>query len=104
METVATPHARSAILADVVAIIRDMTQDWDLDFAGDINEDTLLVRGLAFQSIDVVMLAGEIHRRYRRTRIPFERLLLSNGRAVDDVRVGALVDFLAHHLRAEERC
>jgi acyl carrier protein len=99
MQAVSTPPTREAILADVVGIVGEMMQDWDHRFGGEINEDTLLLAGLGFQSIDVVMLAGELHRLYRR-KVPFERLLLANGRPVEDVRVGALVDFLVEQLRA----
>jgi hypothetical protein len=47
---------REAIVADLVALISDMTQDWDLGFSGGIHEETGLVSDLGFQSIDVVML------------------------------------------------
>ena len=101
MQTVSAVPDRAAVLADVIGIIGEMTRDWEVAFAGEINEDTLLLAGLSFQSIDVVMLVGELHRLYGRTDIPFERLLLSNGRAVEDLRIGTLVDFLMEQLRAQ---
>jgi hypothetical protein len=100
MQTVSAVPDRAAIVADVIGIIGEMTRDWEVAFAGENNEDTLLLAGLSFQSIGVVMLVGELHRLYGRTDIPFERLLLSNGRPVEDLRIGTLVGFLVEQLRA----
>ena len=40
------------------------------------------------------MLVGEIHKHYKRRNLPFERLLLVDGRYADEIRIGAIADFL----------
>jgi acyl carrier protein len=84
---------------DVIQILTDMTQDWDTEFAGGIGADTRLVADLGFESIDVVMLIGEVQRHYNRRKLPFERLFVKEGGGfVDDVRVSALARFLHREL------
>ncbi|HUJ78998.1 MAG TPA: acyl carrier protein [Nitrospiria bacterium] len=85
---------RQSILNDIIHIISDMTQDWENELSGPISGETCLIKDLGFESIDVVMLTGEIHRYYTRKKFPFERLFISQGRYVDDVRISTLVDFL----------
>lgn len=88
------------ITKDLIQILTDMTQDWDVDFSGGISGQTRLVADLGFESIDVVMLIGEIHRHYNRRNLPFERLLLKDGGYVDDIRVSSLAEFLSVELQA----
>jgi len=90
------------ITKDLIQILTDMTQDWDLEFSGGIGADTRLVADLGFESIDVVMLIGEIHRHYNQRNLPFERLLLRDGGYVDDIRVSALAEFLHTQLPHED--
>jgi acyl carrier protein len=89
---------RQEIVKDLVHMISDITQDWDLDFDGGVTEGTGLVSDLGFQSIDVVMLVGEIHKHYGRRNLPFEKVLLVNGRYAEEIRVSDLADFLQVHL------
>lgn len=92
--------ARETIVRDLAQIVSDIIQDWDLDFSGGIREDTRLVGDLGFQSIDVVMLIGEIHRHYGRRDLPFERLLVRDGGYAGEIRIGEVADFLAENLDA----
>ena len=92
------PVPRETILADLLQIVSDIVQDWDLDFSGGLGPKTRLVGDLGFQSIDVVMLIGEIQKHYDRRNLPFERLLLRDGRYVAEVRIEDVADFLHEHL------
>jgi acyl carrier protein len=85
---------RQRILDDVVLILSEMTSDWDLDFSGGIGPQTLLIADLAFESIDVVQLVVALEERFGRRDLPFEQLLMSDGRYVDDLSVAQVVDFL----------
>ena len=89
---------RADIVRDLAALLADVIQDWDLGFTGGIQEDTRLVADLGFQSIDVVMLIGEIQRHYNRRSLPFERLLIREGGYVGEIRLGDLADFLVEQL------
>jgi acyl carrier protein len=86
------------ILANLVEILEEITQDWDTELSGKIGADTLLMNDLTFESIDVVMLIVAIEERFEKTGMPFEELLMVDGRYVDDLRVSELVGFLEKHL------
>ena len=90
----AGPISRQEIVEDLVHMISDITQDWDLDFGGGLSEQTGLVADLGFQSIDVVMLVGEIHKHYRQRNLPFENVLMVDGRYAEEIRVSDLASFL----------
>src|SRR4051812_45996360 len=86
------------IVDDLVAILGDMTADWD-DVVDTIGAETLLIGDLAMESIDVVMLIVAIEERYQRKDFAFEELLMVDGRYVEDLTVRQLADFLAARLQ-----
>ncbi|HXH28100.1 MAG TPA: phosphopantetheine-binding protein [Candidatus Polarisedimenticolia bacterium] len=94
-------YDRQTITDDVLAILNDMTGDWDTGFSGAIGPDTRLVADLAFESIDVVQLIVALEERYQRRDLPFEQLLMADGRYVDEIRVREAVDFLHRHLNPD---
>jgi acyl carrier protein len=86
------------ILQSVIRILEDMTSDWDLDFSGGIKSDTRLIADLAFESIDMVQFVVAIEEKFMRRDLPFEKLLMVNGRYVDDLSVAEVSGFLQEHL------
>ena len=86
------------ILTDLLEILEGITQDWDTELTGKISAETSLMKDLTFESIDVVMLIVAIEERFNKTGLPFEELLMVDGRYVDDLRVSELVGFLETHL------
>jgi acyl carrier protein len=86
--------ARDQIEKDVVDILSDMTTDWDLDFEGPVSPQTRLMADLAFESIDVVQLVVAIEAHFQRRQMHFEHLLMVDGRYVEELQVGQIVDFL----------
>jgi acyl carrier protein len=86
------------ILANLVEILEEITQDWDTELSGKISADTSLMNDLTFESIDVVMLIVAIEERFKKTGLPFDELLMVDGRYVDDLRVSELAGFLETHL------
>ncbi len=91
---------KDRILFDLVEILKDMTSDWDNEITGPIGSETRLIRDLYFESIDVVQLVVAIQEHYHRHNLPFEELLMSDGRYVDELIVSDAVDFLHRHLNA----
>ena len=85
-------------MQDLVGILQDMTSDWDTEFDGGIRPETRLIADLGFESIDVVQFVVAVEERYQRRELPFEEILMADGRYVDEVRVGDAVDFLVRHL------
>jgi acyl carrier protein len=89
-----------AVLGQIVQILRQMTSDWDLDYIGGIHEDTLLMSDLGFESIDVVQLVVAVEEQFEREDLPFETLLMTDGRYVDDLAVRDLTLFVRGQLQA----
>jgi acyl carrier protein len=89
---------RQEILDAVIEILAETTADWELEFSGGIGPQTRLIADLAFESIDVVELVVAFEERFGRRDLPFEQLLMMDGRYVDDLAVWQIVDFLAEQL------
>jgi acyl carrier protein len=85
-------------LTKIVDVLRDLTSDWDLEMDGDIGSDTRLIADLAFESIDIVEMVVAIEQAFQKRGIPFEGLLMVDGRYVDDLSVGQVADFVAQHV------
>jgi acyl carrier protein len=90
--------SREEILTGLVEILEDMTSDWDMDYDGGIGTETRLIGDLEFESIDVVQLILAIEEKFERKKLPFERLIMRDGRYVDEIGVGSAVDFLFEEL------
>jgi len=77
-----------------VTLIGGMTDDWETGFTGGLGPETRLMADLGFESIDVVHLIIAIEEHYKREDLEFEKLLMREGRYVDDLTVRELADFL----------
>lgn len=91
-------HDKETILQGLVTILEDMTSDWDTDYDGGIGPETKLIEDLSFESIDVVQLIVAIEEHFGRKKMPFERLIMRDGRYVDEIVVGDAVNFLHDEL------
>jgi acyl carrier protein len=89
---------REFISDSVLKILERMTSDWDIGYAGGINAGTRLIGDLTFESIDMVQFVVAIEEQFGRRDLPFEKLLMVNGRYVEDLRVTEVIDFLQQHL------
>jgi acyl carrier protein len=90
--------SKNGILDTMIHILKDMTSDWDLEFDTDIGPDTYIISNLEFESIDVVQLVVQIEETFGRKDLPFEKLLMIEGRYRDDMTIQEVVDFLHTHL------
>ena len=99
-EPTAPNFTRDQLEKDVIAILTDMTADWDLSFDGGISGETRLMADLAFESIDVVQLVVAIEGHVQRRHLHFEQLLMVDGRYVQELQVKAIADFLEKQLAA----
>ena len=90
--------SRDSFIDKVIEILKDMTSDWDLDFGGGISPTTLLVSDLEFESIDVVQFVVQVEEVFQRKDLPFEKLLMIEGRYKDDLNVGEVAEFLHEYL------
>jgi acyl carrier protein len=96
----ADKNSLDAIVTDLVGLLTEMTSDWDTDFSGPLTAQTRLIGDLAFESVDVVHLMLAIQEHYGRHDIPFEDLLMRDGRYVSDLDVDQIAAFLAPYVKA----
>lgn len=82
----------------VLQVIGDMTSDWDVGLASPLGPETRLIADLAFESIDIVQLVVSLEEAFNKRSIPFDRLLMVDGRYVEDLSVRQVTDFLRDHV------
>jgi acyl carrier protein len=83
---------------DTIEMLQELTSDWDTDLDTQINPATSIVNDLGFESLDVVYLVTAIEQRYGRRDLPFEQLLMVDGRYVDDLTVTQIAEFLQRNI------
>jgi acyl carrier protein len=91
------PVARETRVQQLIALIEDFTQDWDHEFDGGMSADSKLLGDLGFESIDIVQLVVAIEEDITKKKVPFDKLLMKDGRYVDDLSIGQIADFLVAH-------
>lgn len=80
----------------VLGILAQLGEDWE--YEDEITPQTWLVRDLALQSLDVVVLGTTIQNHYEQS-LPFAEFLVEVGkREVRDIRVDELVEFVHRSL------
>lgn len=89
------PTASDALVPPLVNLLKDFTQDWDHSFEGEMGRSTRLFADLGFESIDIIQLAVAIQEEVVKRRVSFDKLLMKDGRYVDDLSIGQIADFLA---------
>ena len=82
------------ILRDLVAIVEEMTSDWDNEYGGGIGAQTKLIGELAFESIDVVEFILAVEQHFDPFKPRFEKLIMEDGRYVDEIVLGDVARFL----------
>ena len=96
--TAPVKFTREQLDRDLVAILSDMTTDWDLDLPDGITPETRLMADLAFESIDVVQLVAQ---RVRDAVVEGEHLLHPGQHDAAGVRQGRLAARAVEQLGAE---
>jgi len=86
-----------AIKKEMIEIIEDMIQDWDIDLDTDITEHTMLLNDIEFTSIDIIQLCVAIEEHYDR-KFGFQDLLMENGQYVADLSIMQLAVFVENKL------
>lgn len=89
---------KKEIQEKVIAILEDMTRDWDMEYSGGINADTRLIGDLSFESIEIVQLMVAIEQRFHLKNLASEKLLMKDGHYVPELRVAEIVDFLGQEI------
>ena len=87
------------ILVKLIATLKDFTQDWDNEFEGEYGRDTKLLGDLGFESIDIIQFIVAIEEDLGLFTTPFDKLLMKDGRYIDDLSLGQLADFLVAYVK-----
>ncbi|WP_028009523.1 MULTISPECIES: acyl carrier protein [Solimonas] len=87
------------ILSKLITTLQDFTQDWDNEFEGEYGRDTKLLGDLGFESIDIIQFIVAIEEDLGLFKTPFDKLLMKDGRYVDDLALGQLADFLVAYVK-----
>ncbi len=80
------------------AVLEDFIEDWGLDEP--IERATTLVEDLGFDSIDVIQFIVAIETAFEQRNLGFHELIMKDGRYVDDLSLGEMVEFVEQRLRA----
>ena len=99
--TTTEQFTRERVFADLKAILKEMTADWNSGLQPEIEWHSRLIADLDFESMDVVALVTMIEQFYGRVDFPFVELVTANGTYRDDLCVSDTVDFLVKYLSAE---
>src|SRR4051812_44615710 len=95
-EAIMSPLTYETIRADLLHIMRQLRDDWH--WSGDIDDATGIFRELGFESIDLVALGSMLEEHFNRT-LPFaEFFTQAREDRVDDITVGAVLNFLVANL------
>lgn len=84
---------KEKIEENLINIIDDLVQDWDIDMDDGITGSTSLVKDLDFASVDIIQLCVAIEQSYGK-KIGFQSLLMKEGSYVEDLTVGEIAGFL----------
>ena len=76
-------RTESDVLRDVLSIVKNLTSEFEFEFSGEIGPDSLFVADLDFKSTDVVELVVAIETHFQRRKLPFQQLVLKNGKYAD---------------------
>ncbi len=87
--------SKQEILSQLVGILEDMTSDWDFDYDGGIRPETRLIGDISFESIEVVQLMVLIEQHFELKNFSSEKLLMTDGRYVEELSVNEIADFLS---------
>ena len=88
---------KEKILEDVLKIFRDLTSEFDTDFSGGINPQTRVSADLGFESVDVVEMIVALEEHYHRRDLPFQELVMKEGRN-HDFTIQDTANFISKHL------
>jgi acyl carrier protein len=89
------------VKSDIVEILKDMTQEWDMD-VNEISSDTKLLEDLSFASVDIIHLVVSIEEHFKQ-KLGFNELLMRDGRYLDDLSVEELSSFVSRKLNGANK-
>jgi acyl carrier protein len=68
---------RETIKKIVTELLKNLLEDWEIDFVEEIKPETSLVNDLGFGSVDIIQLCVLLEREFQR-KFEFQKLLMKN--------------------------
>lgn len=78
----------------LIALLNDMIQEWDIELLDPIGAETRLIEDLGFESVDLMQLIVAIEQTFGVRGLPYEQVLMQDGGYVTEITVRQLADFL----------
>jgi acyl carrier protein len=88
------------LIPPLIVLLEDFTQDWDAEPDAPMNGDTKLLADLGFESIDIIQLTVALEETFNLRKVPFDQLLMQDGRYVDDLSLRQIATFLQRFVTA----
>lgn len=89
-----------ALIQPLITLLEDFTQDWGTEPDAAMNGDTRLLADLGFESIDIIQLTVALEETFGLRKVPFDQLLMQDGRYVDDLSLRQIATFLQRFINA----
>jgi len=89
-----------ALIQPLITLLEDFTQDWDTEPDAAMNGDTRLLADLGFESIDIIQLTVALEETFGLRKVPFDQLLMQDGRYVNDLSLRQIATFLQRFINA----
>jgi len=78
----------------VTDILGEFAEDWGLDDI-EITSETLLKADIGFESTDTMQLFSALQEAYPQTKLPFQELVMHDGKFVSDLSVAQVSEFIS---------
>lgn len=92
---------RAEIESTIFTVVDELLETIESDYEEDVDGNMMLIADGGFSSIDFVQMTVMIESELKR-KVGYQDMLMQNGRYVDDLSVGAVVDFTLERLNAPE--
>lgn len=89
--------AKADVETIVFEVIEELLDTVDTDFEDELSSPVLLVADVGFSSIDFVQMIVSIEEKLG-TKVGFQDMLMQDGKYVDDLSIGQVVDFTVDRL------
>lgn len=83
---------------EVLEVIRQVITDWECSDDFVLSPNTLLVKELDFESIDIVRLVAALEQHFSSPNLPIEKLFLREDSFVDELSVNDVINFVRNSL------
>ncbi len=84
--------SKDEVMAGTTEVVGQMVSDWDLDDIR-LDPETRLGEDLGFTSVDVLHLLASLDMHFD-CRLPYEQLLMKDGKYVGDLSLDTLASFI----------